>query len=81
MGFEVTDGGEWKFWKYMEEAKFGPGLPVHTAFILGKLLAGDRNLQGLFIYIYALLIFLIIRYKFNIFCNAKYEGCLDWVLH
>ena len=54
MGFEVTDGGEWKFWKYVKEAKFGPGLPVHTAFILGKLLAGDRNLQGLFIYIYML---------------------------
>ena len=70
----------------MEEAEFGPGLPVHTVFIMGKLLAGNRNLEGLFffliyIYIYALLIFLIIRYKFNIFCNAKYEGCLDWVLH
>ncbi|KAK4605950.1 hypothetical protein RGQ29_000296 [Quercus rubra] len=45
VGFEVTDGGEWKFWKYVEEAEFGPGLPVHTVFIMGKLLAGDRNLQ------------------------------------
>nr|XP_023885794.1 uncharacterized protein LOC111997893 isoform X5 [Quercus suber] len=45
VGFEVTDGGEWKFWKYVEEAEFGPGPPVHTVFIMGKLLAGDRNLQ------------------------------------
>ena len=71
MGFEVTDGGKLKFWKYVEEAKFGPGLPVHTVFIMGKLLARDRNLLGLcvyiYIYIYALLIFLIIRYKFNFF--------------
>ena len=40
----------------MEEAKFGPGLPVHIIFIMGKLLAGDRNLLGLcvcvYIYIY-----------------------------
>ena len=57
VGFEITNGGEWKFWKYVEEAKFGPGLPVHTVFIMGKLLAGDRNLLGLCVYIYALLIF------------------------
>ena len=59
MGFEVINGGEWKFWKYVEEAEFGLGLPVHTVFIMGKLLAGDRNLLGLcvYIYIYALLIF------------------------
>ena len=55
-GFEVTDGGEWKFWKYVEEAEFGPRLPVHTVFIMGKLLARDQNLLGLcvcvYIYIY-----------------------------
>ena len=38
-------------------SKFGPGLPVHTVFIMGKLLAGDRNILGLCVYIYALLIF------------------------
>jgi len=72
----------------VEEAEFGQGLPVHIVFIMEKLLARDRNLLGLcvyiyiYIYIYALLIFLIIRYKFNFFfCNAKYEGCLHWVLH
>ena len=52
MGFEVTDSGEWKFKKYVEEAEFGPRLPVHTVFIMGKLLAGDRNLQGLVLSIY-----------------------------
>ena len=52
VGFEITNGGEWKFWKYMEEAEFGLGLPVHTVFIMGKLLAGDRNLLGLCVYIY-----------------------------
>ena len=57
MGFEVIDGGDWKFWKYVEEAEIGPGLPVHTVFIMGKFLAGDRNLLGLCVYIYALLIF------------------------
>ena len=63
MGFEVTDGGEWKFWKCVEEAEFGPKLLGHTVFIMGKLLAGDRNLLGfcvyihIYVYIYALLIF------------------------
>ena len=56
MGFEVTDGGEWKFWKYVEEAEFGSGLLVHTIFIMGKLLARDQNLLGLCVYMYALLL-------------------------
>lgn len=46
MGLAATDGGEWKVWKYVEEAEFGPGLPVHSVFISGQLVAGDRNLQG-----------------------------------
>ena len=80
----VENGSSGSMWK---EAEFRPGLPVHTVFIMGKLLARDRNLLGLcvciyiYIYIYALLIFLIIWYKFNFFCNAKYEGCLHRVLH
>ena len=52
MGFEVANGGEWKFWKYVEEAEFGPRLQVHTVFIMGKLLARDRNLLGLCVYIF-----------------------------
>ena len=61
MESEVADGGEWKFWKYVEEAEFGPGLQVHTVFITGKLLARDRNLLGfcvcVCVCVYALLIF------------------------
>ena len=62
MGFEITNGGEWKFYKYVEEAEFGPGLPVHTIFIMGKLLARDQNLLGLcvcvYIYIYIYICFI-----------------------
>jgi hypothetical protein len=46
LGLVATGGGEWKFWKYVEEVEFGPGLPVHTVFITGQLVAGDQNLQG-----------------------------------
>ncbi|XP_062145545.1 uncharacterized protein LOC133852913 isoform X1 [Alnus glutinosa] len=45
LGLVATGGGEWKFWKYVEEVEFGPGLPVHTVFITGQLVAGDQNLQ------------------------------------
>ncbi|KAF7847216.1 hypothetical protein BT93_L3186 [Corymbia citriodora subsp. variegata] len=44
VGLEVSDVGEWRFFKYVEEAEFGPGLPVNTVFIEGKLIAGDCNL-------------------------------------
>ncbi|XP_041011181.1 uncharacterized protein LOC121254983 isoform X1 [Juglans microcarpa x Juglans regia] len=46
VGLVATDGGEWKFWKYVEEPEFGPGLPVHNVFITGQLVAG-KNLQEL----------------------------------
>ena len=59
MGFEITNGGEWKFWKYMEEAEFGPGLPIHTVFIMGKLLAGNRNLEGLFFFLIYIYIYML----------------------
>ena len=58
VGFEVTDGGKLKFWKYVEEAEFGPSLSVHTVFIMGKLLARDRNLLGLCVYIYIYICFI-----------------------
>ena len=58
MESEVADGGEWKFWKYVEEAEFGPRLPVHTVFIMGKLLARDQNLLGLCVYIYIYICFI-----------------------
>lgn len=45
MGFGAADEGEWKFWKYVEEAEFGPGPPVHTVFIVGST-AANQNSQG-----------------------------------
>ena len=47
VGFKVNDGGEWRFLKLGEEAEFGPGLPVHRVYIVGKLLPGNQNLPGL----------------------------------
>ncbi|KAJ6891100.1 hypothetical protein NC651_024570 [Populus alba x Populus x berolinensis] len=47
VGFKANDGGEWRFLKHLEEAEFGPGLPVHTVYISGKLLNRNRNLPGL----------------------------------
>ncbi|OIW12922.1 hypothetical protein TanjilG_15842 [Lupinus angustifolius] len=39
IGFGTVEGGEWKLLKYVKEAAFGPGLPVNTVFIVGKLVA------------------------------------------
>lgn len=47
LGLEAVEGGEWKFHKYVKEAAFGPGLPVNTVFIVGKLVAEDKDLRGL----------------------------------
>lgn len=33
-----------KFWQYVEEVDFGPGLLVHNVIITGQLVAGDQNL-------------------------------------
>ncbi|KAH9795091.1 Lactamase B domain-containing protein [Citrus sinensis] len=45
LGFGVRDGGEWKLWKCVEEPEFGPGLTIHTVYIMGKLLDGNQILQ------------------------------------
>ncbi|GAU14803.1 hypothetical protein TSUD_50150 [Trifolium subterraneum] len=37
LGFGIVETEEWKFHKYVKEAAFGPGLPVNTVFIVGKL--------------------------------------------
>ncbi|KEH44205.1 metallo-beta-lactamase superfamily protein [Medicago truncatula] len=37
LGFGIVERGEWKFHKYVKEPAFGPGLPVNTVFIAGKL--------------------------------------------
>ncbi|KAJ6771976.1 ENDORIBONUCLEASE LACTB2 [Salix koriyanagi] len=46
-GLRQNDGGEWRFLKHLEEAGFGPGLPVHTVYISGKLLNRNQNLPEL----------------------------------
>ncbi|XP_038719858.1 uncharacterized protein LOC120012485 isoform X4 [Tripterygium wilfordii] len=43
-GLGAGDAGEWRFWKYVEEPEFGPGLPLNTIFIMGKLVSADQNL-------------------------------------
>ncbi|CAK7326618.1 unnamed protein product [Dovyalis caffra] len=37
VGFKANDGGEWRFLKHVEEAEFGPGLPVNTVDRVGTL--------------------------------------------
>ncbi|XP_031387456.1 uncharacterized protein LOC116200731 isoform X2 [Punica granatum] len=38
VGFGLGDVGEWKFFRYVEEAEFGPGAAIDDVFIEGKLL-------------------------------------------
>ncbi|XP_057424056.1 uncharacterized protein LOC130717730 isoform X2 [Lotus japonicus] len=45
LGFEAVVEGGWKFHKYVKEAAFGPGLPVNTVYIEGKLVAEDKDMQ------------------------------------
>ncbi|XP_048318536.1 uncharacterized protein LOC107429396 isoform X4 [Ziziphus jujuba] len=47
VGFGTADEGEWKFWKHVEEAEFGPGPPVHTVFIVGSRAANQNSQVGL----------------------------------
>ncbi|KAK9934714.1 hypothetical protein M0R45_021848 [Rubus argutus] len=44
VGFKTADVVDWRLWKYVEEAQFGPGPPINSVFIRGKLVA-DQNLQ------------------------------------
>lgn len=46
MGFGEPCAVEWKFWKFVAEPEFGPGLPVQTVFIMGQLRPEDGNLKG-----------------------------------
>ncbi|PKI45855.1 hypothetical protein CRG98_033753 [Punica granatum] len=41
VGLGVADLGDWKFFKCVEEAEFGPGPPINFAFVEAKLL--DKN--------------------------------------
>ncbi|KAJ7943134.1 Metallo-beta-lactamase superfamily protein [Quillaja saponaria] len=44
LGFGIVDGVGWKFWKYVKEAEFGPGLPIQTVFITRNLEAENQIL-------------------------------------
>ncbi|OMO50145.1 Beta-lactamase-like protein [Corchorus olitorius] len=46
VGHKGSDVGEWSLFKYVEEAEFGPGNPVNTVFLIGKLLGGNQSSQG-----------------------------------
>ncbi|KAL4282338.1 hypothetical protein GQ457_03G007230 [Hibiscus cannabinus] len=46
LGLQTSDAGEWSLFKYVEEAEFGPGVPVKTVFVMGKLLDGNQTCQG-----------------------------------
>ncbi|XP_010264597.1 PREDICTED: uncharacterized protein LOC104602551 isoform X2 [Nelumbo nucifera] len=48
VGFRRPIDGHWTFWKYFEEAEFGPGPPTNTVFILGKSSSEDKSSQELF---------------------------------
>ncbi|KAK3026661.1 hypothetical protein RJ639_040688, partial [Escallonia herrerae] len=36
VGLGPASGVVWKFWKFVEEPEFGPGLPVQTVYVTGK---------------------------------------------
>ncbi|XP_062028997.1 uncharacterized protein LOC133745004 [Rosa rugosa] len=43
--FKAADAGDWKLWKYVDEAQFGPGPPINSVFVREKLVNADQNLQ------------------------------------
>lgn len=36
IGFQRCEEEHWRFWKYVEEPEFGPGIPIQTVFIVGQ---------------------------------------------
>lgn len=44
VGFKAADVGDWTLLKYVEEAQFGPGSPINSVFVRGKLVASHPNL-------------------------------------
>ncbi|BBG94488.1 Metallo-hydrolase/oxidoreductase superfamily protein [Prunus dulcis] len=44
VGFKAADVGDWSLLKYVEEAHFGPGPPINSVFVRGKLVASHPNL-------------------------------------
>lgn len=49
MGFGTASEVKWKFLKYVEEPEFGPGIPVKTVYLVGKLGPQDGKLKGLIV--------------------------------
>ncbi|XP_058182667.1 uncharacterized protein LOC131300720 isoform X2 [Rhododendron vialii] len=47
VGFGTANRVQWKLLKCVEEPEFGPGLPVQTVYITGKLGPENGDLQGL----------------------------------
>ncbi|CAA0241548.1 unnamed protein product [Arabidopsis thaliana] len=45
LGIDISDVGEWRFVRSVEEPEFGPDSCVRTCFISGKLLNTDQSLQ------------------------------------
>lgn len=45
VGIVNAFNGQWTLLKYVEEAQFGPGAPIHTLFVLGKLESDVEILQ------------------------------------
>lgn len=48
LGFGEACVVDWKFWKFVPEPEFGPGKPIHTVYIVGKLEPEYGNLKGFF---------------------------------
>ncbi|XP_047311942.1 uncharacterized protein LOC124915292 isoform X2 [Impatiens glandulifera] len=46
-GLLTLTGVEWKFYMLVEEPEFGPGLPLQTVFITGRLAPGNEDFEGL----------------------------------
>ncbi|XP_050225621.1 uncharacterized protein LOC126675085 isoform X2 [Mercurialis annua] len=44
VGVNATEVKDWSFFKFVEEAEFGPGLPIHTIYFTGNLESNDGNL-------------------------------------
>ncbi|KAE8668233.1 hypothetical protein F3Y22_tig00112344pilonHSYRG00268 [Hibiscus syriacus] len=43
LGLRVSDAGDLSLFKYVEEAEFGPGFPVNTVFVMGKLFDANQT--------------------------------------
>ncbi|CAA2979210.1 uncharacterized protein LOC111390456 [Olea europaea subsp. europaea] len=47
VGFGTAGEVKWKFLKYVEEPEFGPGIPVKTVYLVGKLGPQDGKLKDI----------------------------------